>query len=121
MRRIERLTAIITFLQSRKFTPIERLKEKFGVCERTVYRDMASLHEIGVPISFEESRGYFILDTHFIPPVSFSVNEWHTVAFCWKRTEYRDFLISSILELKNTLLPFRIENHLTLDNYIKQL
>ena len=47
MKRIERLTGIITFLQSRNYSPIERLVEKFGVSERTIYRDLVSLHEIG--------------------------------------------------------------------------
>ncbi|MBE9509891.1 MAG: HTH domain-containing protein [Bacteroidetes bacterium] len=75
MRRVERLTAIITFLQSRKNTPIERLQEKFRVSKRTIYRDITSLHEIGVPVSFQKDRGYFILDSHFMPPVSFSENE----------------------------------------------
>jgi len=75
MKRIERLTAIITFLQSRKYTSIKRLKGKFGVSDRTIYRDFSSLHEIGVLVSFEPGKGYFILDSHFIPPVSFSENE----------------------------------------------
>jgi len=75
MKRIERLTAIITLLQSRKFTTIEKLTEKFDVSERTIYRDISSLHEIGVPISCEPNKGYFILDSHFIPPISFTKNE----------------------------------------------
>ena len=75
MKRIERLTSIITFLQSRNYTSIERLVEKYDVSERTIYRDLVSLHEIGVPITYEQSRGYHILDDHFIPPVSFSEEE----------------------------------------------
>ena len=72
MKCIERLTGIITFLQSRNYTSLERMEEKFDVSERTIYRDLVSLHEIGVPIVFEKERGYHILDDHFIPPVSFS-------------------------------------------------
>ena len=75
MKRVERLTGIITFLQSRNFTSIERMVEKFNVSERTIYRDLVSLYEIGVPITFEKERGYYILDDHFIPPVSFSEEE----------------------------------------------
>jgi predicted DNA-binding transcriptional regulator YafY len=224
LKRIERLTGIITFLQSRKYTPIERLQEKFGVSERTIYRDMASLNEISIPIAFEKDKGYFILDRHFIPPISFLENEaialtlagtlmkrfsdsktnehfenalskvkyalnmqqidilerievniktplfkqqdnrtnylfaiqnaitkkhilsikykdrqenvsireiepigitfygneWHTVAFCWKRKDYRDFIISRILEINESHLPFKIENHISLDEYIQK-
>lgn len=75
MKRVERLTGIITFLQSRNYTPIDRMVEKFEVSERTIYRDLVSLHEIGVPITYEKERGYCILDAHFIPPVSFSEEE----------------------------------------------
>jgi predicted DNA-binding transcriptional regulator YafY len=225
VKRIERLTGIITFLQSRKYTTLERLQEKFGVSERTIYRDIASLNEISVPIAFEKNKGYFILDRHFIPPVSFSENEaialtlagtlmkrfsdnktnehfenalskvkyalglqqidilerieeniktplykqqsneknylfdiqnsitrkqilrikyrdrkenisireiepigitfygneWHTVAYCWERNDYRDFIVTSILELNENLLPFKIENHLSLEEFIKKI
>lgn len=222
MKRLERLIGIITFLQSRNFTPIEKMVEKFEVSERTIYRDLLSLHEIGVPIAFEKERGYHILDNHFIPPVSFSEEEavaltlagrlmrrfsdhktnthfdnaldkikyalnagqkdivetitdsnrfqmletgtheenhlfavqtaiirkrilritylnrkdevsereiepigltfyglqWHTIAFCWKREAYRDFIVSSIQHLETTSSSFRKPEHITLDEYV---
>ncbi len=46
---------------------------------------------------------------------------WHLLAWCWKRNEYRDFKISRISELSNTYKPFRKENHVTVDEYIKNL
>jgi len=225
MKRIERLTSIITFLQSRNFTPIDRMVVKFEVSERTIYRDIVSLHEIGVPITYEQSRGYYILDGHFIPPVSFSEeeavaltlagrlmkrfsdnktnehfdnaldkikyalnsrqkeivetitdtvrfpalesggkkenylfavqnaiikkrilhitylnrlnevsereiepigltfysNQWHTIAYCWTREAYRDFIVSSIQKLNQTALSFRKTDHITLDQYIMEI
>lgn len=225
MKRVERLTGIITFLQSRNHTSIDRLVEKFGVSERTIYRDLASLYEIGVPITFEKDRGYMILDTHFIPPVSFSAEEamaltlagrlmkrfsdyktnvhfdnamdkvryaldtgqkemvdgltdsdrvhdlfpvnreenplfaiqssilrkrilkikyrnrreeisereiepvgltfyggqWHVVAWCWMRSAYRDFIVSSMLVVNETAYPFRKYDHATLDDYIEKM
>ncbi len=186
---------------------------------------MVSLHEIGVPITYEQSHGYYILDDHFIPPVSFSEeeavaltlagrlmkrfsdnktnehfdnaldkikyalssrqkeiietitdtvrfpalesrsntenhlyavqnaiikkrilhitylnrldelsereiepigltfysNQWHTIAFCWKREAYRDFIISSIQQINSTSVSFRKPDHITLDEYILEL
>ena len=186
---------------------------------------MVSLHEISIPISFENGRGYYILDDHFIPPVSFSEeeavaltlagrlmrrysdtktnehfdnaldkikyalnsrqkeivetitdtikfpepdvertqenhlhavqfaiikrrilriiylnrqgersereiepigltfysNHWHTIAYCWKREAYRDFIIASIQQLHVTPKNFRKPDHITLNDYIRSL
>ena len=225
MKRVERLTGIITFLQSRNYTSIDRLVEKFEVSERTIYRDLASLYEIGVPITFEKERGYTILDSHFIPPVSFSAEEamaltlagrlmkrfsdhltnvhfenamekvryaldsgqkemvdqitdsdkvhhlypqnkeenplfaiqssilrkrilkityrnrkeevsereieplgltfyggqWHVVAWCWMRKEYRDFIVSSMQKVEVSAHLFRKHDHVTLNDYIEEM
>jgi predicted DNA-binding transcriptional regulator YafY len=225
MKRIERLTAMITFLQSRKYSTINRLQEKFNVSDRTIYRDIASLNKIPVPVVYEPNKGYSILDRHFVPPISFIAdeaialvlagalmkrfsddktnyhfenalekvkyalnanqinileaieentkirvykdhsrqenylftvqhaisgcrilkikyrnrrgeisvreiepigitfygNEWHTVAYCWKRKEYRDFIISSMLELNDTKRPFKKEIHISFDEYLREL
>jgi predicted DNA-binding transcriptional regulator YafY len=66
---------ILTVLQSKKFVPAEKLSEKFSISIRTVYRDIKALIEIGVPVSFENGRGYFIVQGYFLPPVSFTNEE----------------------------------------------
>ncbi len=75
MNRIDRLFALHTFLQSRKYATAEAIAEKFGTSVRTVYRDVKALGESGVPVSFQEGRGYFLVPGHFLPPVSFSTEE----------------------------------------------
>ncbi|MFT3946308.1 MAG: YafY family protein [Agriterribacter sp.] len=75
MNRIDRLMGILTMLQSKKFLPAERIAEKFSISVRTVYRDVKALTEIGVPVSFEAGRGYFIVQGYFLPPVSFTNEE----------------------------------------------
>jgi predicted DNA-binding transcriptional regulator YafY len=75
MNRIDRLFGILTFLQSKKYVPAEKIAEKFGISIRTVYRDIKALGEQGVPVSFETNRGYFIVQGYFIPPVSFTSEE----------------------------------------------
>ena len=75
MNRIDRLFGILTFLQSKKYVTAEKIAEKFGISVRTVYRDIKALCEQGIPVSFEQHRGYFIVQGYFLPPVSFSSEE----------------------------------------------
>ena len=65
----------MTQLQSKKFVPAEKIAERFKISVRTVYRDIKALNEQGVPISFEPTRGYFIVNGFFIPPVAFNSEE----------------------------------------------
>jgi predicted DNA-binding transcriptional regulator YafY len=224
LNRIDRLMGILTILQSKKFTPADYLAKNFEISIRTVYRDIRALDEIGVPISFENNKGYFVVQGYFLPPVSFTPDEanalilldaiahrftdksilkhyetalnkvktvmkplqkeqleslrlqivtfkpdslhnefeylsvfqmaissktvleieyektnqekskrevepigllfygmnWHLIAWCWKRNDYRDFRASRILKLTNTNLPFRKNNHLSLNDYLKE-
>jgi predicted DNA-binding transcriptional regulator YafY len=75
MNRIDRLFGILTFLQSKKYVPAEKIAEKFEISVRTVYRDIKALCEQGIPVSFEPQKGYFIVQGYFVPPVSFSSEE----------------------------------------------
>jgi predicted DNA-binding transcriptional regulator YafY len=225
MNRVDRLMGMLTVLQSKKYVTGDYLSDKFKISVRTVYRDIKALIEIGVPVSFETHRGYFIVQGYFLPPVTFSNDEanaltlmgmiadrfadesikqhydaaltkikavlrisdkekveylrsqirihekydqpddvrylseiqkaivnktilrigyrnnesqkstrevepigltfyglsWHLIAWCWKRTDYRDFRITSILDLVDTEVPFRKEKHLDINEYIKSL
>jgi predicted DNA-binding transcriptional regulator YafY len=75
MNRIDRLMAVTTTLQSKKYVSAEYLAEKYSISVRTVYRDLKSLIEIGIPIGFENQEGYFIVQGYFLPPVSFTNEE----------------------------------------------
>lgn len=75
MNRIDRLFGILTLLQSKKFVPAEKIAEKFKISVRTVYRDIKALGESGIPISFEQQKGYFVVQGYFLSPVAFSTEE----------------------------------------------
>lgn len=75
MNRVDRLLGIITFLQSKKHATAEQIAHKYGISERTVYRDLKALAEQNVPISFEPNKGYCLVDGYFLPPVSFTADE----------------------------------------------
>src|SRR5206468_10231659 len=42
-------------------------------------RDVKALCEQGIPVSFEQQRGYFIVQGYFLPPVSFSTEEANAI------------------------------------------
>ncbi|MBY0426547.1 MAG: YafY family transcriptional regulator [Cytophagales bacterium] len=75
MNRIDRLIAMLTTLQSKKFVTADFIADKYEISIRTVYRDLKALGEIGVPIAFEDGRGYSILQGFFLPPVLLTSEE----------------------------------------------
>lgn len=225
MNRIDRLFGVVTYIQSRKYTTLRQLSEKFERSERTVFRDLRAISDMGMPLGFEPNRGYFITDGYFLPPVSFTNEEanalvlmasladqftdksiishcqtaiekvkvvlkgsqkegvdhlheqtrvlkwhhgmldtqyltaiqnaistkevqkmtyenkdaetsvrevepvgllfylfdWHMIAWCWKRNDYRDFRVARIKKLESTGQPFRKKDHINLDDYIKNI
>ncbi len=71
MNRLDRLTAILIHLQTKRVVRAQELASRFGISLRTVYRDVRSLEEAGVPIGAEAGVGYFLTDYH-LPPVMFT-------------------------------------------------
>ena len=59
MNRIDRLTAILVQLQSKKVVTAQEIADRFDISLRTVYRDVRALEEGGVPIGAEAGTGYF--------------------------------------------------------------
>lgn len=225
MNRIDRLFGILLLLQTKKYVSAEKIADQYQISVRTVYRDIKALLEQGIPISFEQPKGYYIVQGYFLPPVSFNSEEanallimerlvagftdqsiathyntalnkvkavlkhsqkekleflnnniklqlpdtiknefdhlsplqnsisaqsiieiaytnynaesskrevepigllfyafnWHLIAWCHLRNEYRDFRVSRIVHVKNLDLPFRKTGHISLNEYIKEL
>jgi len=225
MNRIDRLFGILVRLQSKKYITADQIADQFGISVRTVYRDMKALAEQGIPLSFEQHKGYCIVQGYFLPPISFnsdeanalllmerflegfadksiqqhyttalnkvkavlrssqkekleSLNEniklqlpkrlkndfeylsilqkaisakciidieyknnknevskreieaiglifyafsWHLIAWCHLRNEYRDFKISSIINIRCTEIPFKKDEHISVNDYMKFL
>tara|TARA_R110002020_G_scaffold55420_5_gene153779 strand:+ start:1199 stop:1930 length:732 start_codon:yes stop_codon:yes gene_type:complete len=75
IKRISRLTAILTQLQTKQLVTSTSLAEKFEVSVRTIYRDIRALEKAGVPILTEDGKGYSLMEGYKIPPIMFSENE----------------------------------------------
>jgi predicted DNA-binding transcriptional regulator YafY len=73
--RITRLTAILTQLQTKRISTAAELAERFAVSTRTIYRDIRTLEQAGIPIVTEDGKGYCIMEHFRLPPVMFTENE----------------------------------------------
>lgn len=53
--------------------------------------------------------------------LTFYSNQWHLIAWCWKRNAYRDFKVNQLIKLTNRQEPFKKQNHYDINDYIKSL
>lgn len=84
MNRIDRLTAILIHLQTKRIVKAEEISDRFEISLRTVYRDVKALMEAGVPIGSEAGKGYFIVDGFHLPPVMFTQDEANSMMLAGK-------------------------------------
>ncbi|MBN2613305.1 MAG: YafY family transcriptional regulator [Bacteroidales bacterium] len=75
MNRIDRLTAILIMLQSKRVVRAEEIAGRYMISKRTVYRDIRALEEAGIPIGAEAGVGYYITEGYHLPPVMFTKTE----------------------------------------------
>ncbi|MBK0378989.1 helix-turn-helix transcriptional regulator [Mucilaginibacter segetis] len=75
MNRIDRISAILIQLQSRRIVKACDIAERFEISLRTVYRDIRTLEEAGIPIIGEAGVGYSLMDGYRLPPVMFTREE----------------------------------------------
>jgi predicted DNA-binding transcriptional regulator YafY len=75
MNRLDRISAILVQLQSRSVLRAADCAARFGVSVRTIYRDMRSLEEAGVPICGDAGVGYSLVEGYRLPPLMFTQDE----------------------------------------------
>ena len=107
--RLARLTAILTLLQSKRLVTAREIAEKHDVSIRTVYRDMRTLEQSGIPLFTEEGKGYSIMDGYKLPPVMFTEEEANALITAEhiisknKDTSLTDFYSSAIIKIRAVL------------------
>lgn len=75
LKKIDRVTAILTQLQSKPLVRAQDLAGKFDVSIRTIYRDIKTLESAGIPIIGEAGSGYSLMEGYKLPPVMFTKEE----------------------------------------------
>ena len=75
MNRIDRVSAILIQLQSKRVVKAQEIADRFEISLRTVYRDIKALDEAGIPVIGEAGMGYSLMDGYRLPPVMFTKEE----------------------------------------------
>lgn len=75
LKKIDRVTAILIRLQSKKIVKAHELAAMFDVSLRTIYRDIKTLENAGIPIIGEAGMGYSLMEGYKLPPVMFTKEE----------------------------------------------
>lgn len=78
MRKKTRLFAIAEALRARRTgVTAQQLADRFGVTLRTIYRDLETLQDAGMPIRADRGRGGgYALDKNYqLPPINFTARE----------------------------------------------
>ncbi|MEM1220796.1 MAG: WYL domain-containing protein, partial [Bacteroidota bacterium] len=107
--RLARLTAILTQLQAQQLVTARFLAEKHGVSIRTIYRDIRTLEQSGVPILTEEGRGYSLLAGYQLPPIMFTEEEANALITAEKLIRQNkdqslvDYYTQAITKIKSVL------------------
>jgi predicted DNA-binding transcriptional regulator YafY len=87
MNRFDRVSAILILLQTKKWVTANEISERFDVSKRTIYRDLQTLQEAGIPIGAEAGKGYFIVEGFHLPPVMFTPDEASSLILAGKLIE----------------------------------
>ncbi len=75
MPRLDRLTSILIQLQSKRIVAAKEIADRFDISIRTVYRDIRTLEQAGVPLMSEPGIGYSLMKEYRLPPVHFTSDE----------------------------------------------
>lgn len=78
MNRKTRLFALAEALRARRTgVTAETLAERFGVTVRTIYRDLATLQDAGLPLKADRGRGggYALDKSYQLPPINLTARE----------------------------------------------
>jgi len=103
----------------------KEIAERFEISLRTVYRDIKTLQDTGVPIGSENGVGYFIVNGYSLPPIMITEEEANALIISEKlilnqgdTSLIKDFN-SLLLKIKSTLKNFEKENISKLENRIE--
>lgn len=75
MNKFDRVFSILVLLQTKRIIKAKTIAERFGISLRTIYRDIRTLKNAGIPISGDPGIGYSIMEGYRLPPLMFNEGE----------------------------------------------
>ena len=75
MNKFDRVISTLMLLQTKKIVKATSIAERYGTSLRTVYRDISTLKNAGIPIIGDPGIGYSIMDGYRLPPIMFNEGE----------------------------------------------
>lgn len=104
--RASRLISILTILQARGFATAPELAEECGVNLRTIYRDIDSMSEAGIPVYSERGSGggYRLLDGYRTQLNGLSAKEAEALFMSGLAGAVTDMGLGSVMVAQNKLL-----------------
>ncbi|ARR46857.1 DNA-binding transcriptional regulator [Vibrio campbellii] len=110
MSKSERLFELLTLLRAKRYAvTAKELADTMQVSERTIYRDIQSLLNSGVPIQGEAGVGYMLQAGSHLPPLMFSEKEMMALELgmrmvrAWSDTELADASRSASAKILSVL------------------
>jgi predicted DNA-binding transcriptional regulator YafY len=74
--KVHRLLRLVVLMQKGEPGNAAALADKFGITERTLYRDLNILGDLGIPYYFDvEAGGYRVRKDYFLPPLNLTAGE----------------------------------------------
>lgn len=75
MNKFDRVISTLVLLQTKKIIKAVTISERFDISLRTVYRDISTLKNAGIPIIGDPGIGYSMMEGYRLPPIMFNENE----------------------------------------------
>lgn len=75
MNKFDRVISTLVLLQTKKIIKAVTISERYDISLRTVYRDISTLKNAGIPIIGDPGIGYSIMDGYRLPPIMFNEGE----------------------------------------------
>ena len=75
MNKFDRVISTLVLLQTKRVIKAITISERFDISLRTVYRDISTLKNAGIPIIGDPGIGYSIMDGYRLPPIMFNEGE----------------------------------------------
>lgn len=124
IKRFDRILHLFLYLQSRQSVSLKELSTKYGVSERTIFRDIKSLIQSGIPIINDSNKGYSLMEGFRMRPLKFTDEEMLSLYVAEKFLKENNlnkmsrYYESVFMKIKGTFLSVQKEDAHSLDSHI---